>query len=150
MVLKDGAFLTLMGLAIGLPLALLVSVALRLVFVDVGGVDVVVLTVASIFLAASVTVAGAVPARRATKVQALTALRTEVQPSSFTLTESTGHGGTGEGLVLPTISQSSPGFCSVDSVCVDSEVVSCQLRVVSCGALPVRRPARRWPSPSRR
>ena len=54
MVLKDGAFLTLTGLAIGLPLALLVSVALRSVFVDVGGVDVVVLIVASIVLAVSV------------------------------------------------------------------------------------------------
>ena len=77
LVLKDGAFLTFGGLAIGLPLALLASVALRAVFVDVGGVDIVVIAVASIALAAAVTLAGAVPARRATKVEALTALRTE-------------------------------------------------------------------------
>ena len=77
LVLKDGAFLTIAGLAIGLPLALLASVALRAVFVDVGGVDVVVIAVASVALAVAVTLAGAVPARRATKVEALTALRTE-------------------------------------------------------------------------
>jgi len=62
---------------LGLPLALLASIALRSVFVDVGGVDVVVIAVASIAPAAAVTLAGAVPARRATKVEALTALRTE-------------------------------------------------------------------------
>jgi predicted permease len=77
LVLKDGAFLTIAGLAIGLPLALLASIALRSVFVDVGGVDLVVIAVASIALAVAVTLAGAVPARRATKVEALTALRTE-------------------------------------------------------------------------
>jgi hypothetical protein len=77
LVLKDGAFLTAAGLAAGVPLALLASIALRSVFVDVGGVDVVVIVVASLALAVAVTLAGAVPARRATKVQALTALRTE-------------------------------------------------------------------------
>ena len=77
LVLKDGAFLTIAGLAIGVPLALLASIALRSVFVDVGGVDVVVIVVASLALAVAVTLAGAVPARRATKVEALTALRTE-------------------------------------------------------------------------
>jgi len=77
LVLKDGAFLTIAGLAIGLPLALIASVALRSVFVDVGGVDIIVIAIASIALAVAVTLAGAVPARRATKVEALAALRTE-------------------------------------------------------------------------
>jgi hypothetical protein len=77
MILKDGAFLTLGGLAVGVPLALLVSIALRSVFVDVGGIDVAVLIVASVALTGAVTLAGAVPARRAAKVEPLTALRTE-------------------------------------------------------------------------
>jgi putative ABC transport system permease protein len=77
LMLKDGAFVTLGGIAAGVPLALLVSVALRSVFVDVGGVDVIVLVVACAALAASVTIASAVPARRASKIEPLTALRTE-------------------------------------------------------------------------
>lgn len=77
LILKDGAMLTLGGLAVGVPLGLLVSVALRSVFVDVGGIDIVVLATASIALAAAVTLAGAMPARRATKVEPLIALRTE-------------------------------------------------------------------------
>jgi hypothetical protein len=77
LVLKDGAFVTLAGLALGLPLALLASVALRAVFVDVGGIDLGVLAVTSAVLVLVVTLAGAMPARRATKVEPLIALRTE-------------------------------------------------------------------------
>ena len=61
LVLKDGAFLTIAGgnrYSARAP----ASVALRSVFVDVGGVDIVVIAVASIALAAAVTLAGAVPA----------------------------------------------------------------------------------------
>src|SRR6185503_13663947 len=77
LILKDGAFLTFGGLAIGIPIALLVSIALRSVFVDVGGIDVVVLLTSAVVLTAAVTLAGAIPARRATRVEPLTALRTE-------------------------------------------------------------------------
>ena len=77
LILKDGAFLTIGGLTLGVPLALLASIALRSVFVDVGGIDFGVLGAASLALAAAVTLAGAVPARRATKVEPLSALRTE-------------------------------------------------------------------------
>ena len=77
LILKDGAFLTFGGLALGLPLALLVSVVMRSVFVDVGGIDIAVLLTASVALTVAVTLAGALPARRATKVEPLTALRTE-------------------------------------------------------------------------
>ncbi len=77
LILADGLRLTALGIAVGLPLAVLVSLALRSVFVDVGGVDVVVLSIATATLAVAALAAGAIPARRASKVQPLTALRTE-------------------------------------------------------------------------
>ena len=77
LVLRDGAFITGAAIAIGLPLALLVSAVFQSVFVDIGGFDVTVLTVATLTLALAAMLAGAVPARRAARVQPLTALRTE-------------------------------------------------------------------------
>jgi ABC-type antimicrobial peptide transport system permease subunit len=65
------------GVAIGVPLSALVSIAFTQVFVDIGGVDPGVIAVATVILAMAATVATAVPARRATKVQPLTALRSE-------------------------------------------------------------------------
>ena len=62
LVLRDGAVLTAVGLALGLPLGLLVSLGLRSVFVDVGGIDLVVLAVSMLVLAVAATLAGAVPA----------------------------------------------------------------------------------------
>jgi len=51
--------------------------SLRSVFPDVGGVDLAVLGVAAAVLAGTAMMASAIPARRATKIQPLTALRTD-------------------------------------------------------------------------
>jgi predicted permease len=75
LVLRDGFFLTGAGVALGVPLAILVSFALASVFVDVGGFDGLVVSVATIVLAVSATIASAVPARRASRVQPLRALQ---------------------------------------------------------------------------
>jgi hypothetical protein len=75
LVLRDGFFLTGTGVAVGLPLAILVSIAFTKVFVEIGGFDSLVVGVATIVLAASAAVATVVPARRATKVQPLEALQ---------------------------------------------------------------------------
>ena len=77
LVLRDGLFLTGSGLAIGLPLALLVSLAFTKVFVVIGGVDAGVIAVSTITVALAAAVASAIPARRATRVQPLQALQTD-------------------------------------------------------------------------
>ena len=77
MVLRDGAWLALSGAAVGLPPALLVWLALRAVFVDVGGFDGVALAAATVLLVVATLAAAAVPARRATRVQPMSALRTD-------------------------------------------------------------------------
>ena len=77
LVLRQGLFLTLAGLAIGVPLAALVSLAFTKVFVEVGGFDVGVVTVATVVLALASMAASAIPARRATRVMPLSALRAE-------------------------------------------------------------------------
>lgn len=73
----DGALLAGAGVTIGVPLAILVSVALRSVFVEVGGFDAVVVGVSTAILVSAAAIAALVPARRATRVQPLTALRGE-------------------------------------------------------------------------
>jgi predicted permease len=75
LVLRDGFFLTGTGLAIGVPLAVLVSILLTKVFVDIGGFDGLVVSAATIVLGAAATIASAIPARRATRVQPLRALQ---------------------------------------------------------------------------
>jgi predicted permease len=77
LVLRDGFFLTGAGLAIGLPLAVLASMALATVFVDIGGIDPIVVSIATFVLAVAATVAGAVPARRASRVEPLRALQAD-------------------------------------------------------------------------
>lgn len=77
LVLRQGLFLTLAGLAIGVPLAALVSLAFTKVFVAVGGFDPAVVAVATAVLGAASMAASAIPARRATKVMPLRALRAE-------------------------------------------------------------------------
>ena len=77
LVLRDGLFLTGTGVALGLPLAILVSILFRSVFVEIGGFDSLVLGVATIVLAGAAMVASIVPARRATKIQPLEALQEE-------------------------------------------------------------------------
>jgi predicted permease len=75
LVLRDGFYLTGAGLAIGIPLAILVSILFTTVFVEIGGLDGAVLSVATLVLALVATIASAVPARRATRVQPLRALQ---------------------------------------------------------------------------
>ncbi len=75
LVMRDGFFLTGAGVALGVPLAVLVSYALAAVFVDVGGFDGLVVSAATIALALAATIASAVPARRATRIQPLRALQ---------------------------------------------------------------------------
>ena len=77
LVLRQGLFLTGAGLAVGVPLAALVSLAFTKVFVDLGGFDATVVTIATVVLAAASMAASAIPARRATKVVPLRALRSE-------------------------------------------------------------------------
>jgi putative ABC transport system permease protein len=77
LILRDGAFLTAGGVALGLPLALLVSVLFSKVFIGIGGFDAWVVAIATMLLTLSAFVASAVPARRATRIQPLRALQGE-------------------------------------------------------------------------
>lgn len=77
LILRDGFRLTALGVAIGVPLAMLVSLAFTQVFVEIGGLDATVILVATVVLAAAATIASGVPARRATKIEPLGALRAE-------------------------------------------------------------------------
>ena len=65
LVMRDGLFLTGSGVAIGLPMAALVSIGLSKVFVDVAGFDAGVIAIATTMLAAAALVASGIPARRA-------------------------------------------------------------------------------------
>ena len=73
--MRDGLRLIAAGIALGLPLAIVISVGFRSVFVDVGGFDPVVLSVATVLLTAAALAASAIPARRAARIEPLTALR---------------------------------------------------------------------------
>jgi predicted permease len=77
MLLTDGAKLTAVGLAVGLPLSGLISFALTKVMRDVTPFDPVVFATAPLVLAGAALLASFVPARRAARVQPLEALRTE-------------------------------------------------------------------------
>jgi ABC-type antimicrobial peptide transport system permease subunit len=74
-VLRDGLFLTGGGLLIGIPLAVAVSMLFSTVFVEIGGVDPLVIVIATAVLTIAAAVAGAVPARRAIGVQPIRVLR---------------------------------------------------------------------------
>ncbi|HEY7475051.1 MAG TPA: ABC transporter permease [Vicinamibacterales bacterium] len=75
LLLRDGFRLTGLGLAIGVPLSILVSIAFTRVFVEIGGFDAAVVGVATLVLALAATIASGVPARRAARVQPVTALQ---------------------------------------------------------------------------
>ena len=77
LVLRQGLFLTVAGLAIGVPFAALVSLLFTKVFVEVGGFDLGVVVPATIMLAVASMTASAIPGRRATKIMPLRALRAE-------------------------------------------------------------------------
>jgi predicted permease len=77
MVLRDAAGLILLGLAIGVPAALLAARVIRSQLFGVGAADPLTLLVTCVLLAAVAIVAGLVPARRAARVDPLVALRAE-------------------------------------------------------------------------
>jgi putative ABC transport system permease protein len=72
---REGLVLTGVGVAIGAPLAALVSIAFTSVFVDIGGFDAVVISASMVVLAGAAMLATLIPARRATRVHPVTALR---------------------------------------------------------------------------
>ena len=75
MVMRESAGLTLAGLAAGLPIALLMGKVLSSMLYDVSGFDPLVFVVAPLVLAGASLFASYLPARRATRVNPLTALR---------------------------------------------------------------------------
>jgi predicted permease len=77
MVLKEGAVLSAVGVAIGLPLSALLGLALSRLLYDVKPLDPVVFVSAPLALTAAGLLASWLPARRATRVTPLTALRSE-------------------------------------------------------------------------
>jgi ABC-type antimicrobial peptide transport system permease subunit len=77
LILADGVRLALAGLAIGIPLAVLLSLAFTKVFVEIGGIDLLVIGIATTVLGTSAIAASAIPAWRAARIVPLKALRTE-------------------------------------------------------------------------
>jgi len=77
LVLRQGAMLTAVGLAIGFPLAVLVGQALGRLLFDVSPLDPLVFTLAPAILALAAALASYLPARRATRITPLDALRSE-------------------------------------------------------------------------
>ena len=77
MVLREGAALSAVGVALGLPLAALLGFALSSLLYDVKPLDPVVFLAAPALLALAALVATWLPARRATRVTPLTALRAD-------------------------------------------------------------------------
>ena len=77
MVLREGAMLSAAGVALGLPLAALHGFLLSHLLYDVKPLDPIVFLSAPAALAVAALVATLIPARRATRVTPLTALRTE-------------------------------------------------------------------------
>jgi putative ABC transport system permease protein len=77
MLFRDGARTTLMGVAIGFPLAVLLGQFLSVAIFEVSSFNPIALTVAPIVLASVTAVATYIPARRGMRVSPLEALRTE-------------------------------------------------------------------------
>jgi ABC-type antimicrobial peptide transport system permease subunit len=77
MVLREGAFLLGVGVALGLPLAGLLGYGVGSFLYGVKPLDPVVFLAAPLALAAAALVATWLPARRATRVTPLTALRAD-------------------------------------------------------------------------
>jgi predicted permease len=77
LVLGDGVRLIALGVAIGLPLAIVAGRALASMLYNVGSLDPIVFALAPVVLAAAAVAACYLPARRATRIMPLEALRTE-------------------------------------------------------------------------
>lgn len=77
MVIRDSAGLTLAGLAVGLPVAFGMGKLLSTILYDVSGFDPLVFIIAPCVLAVASLFASYIPARRATRITPLSALRTD-------------------------------------------------------------------------
>jgi predicted permease len=77
LVLRDGLVLTAVGLGIGIPLAAAAGFSLSRMLYQVSPLDPLVFVVGPVTLAIATTIAAWIPARRATRVAPVTALRTE-------------------------------------------------------------------------
>jgi len=77
LVLREGVWLTAVGLVIGLPLAALAGNALGDLLYQVSPLDPLVFLTAPVLLAVAALAACYLPARRATRIMPLTAMRTE-------------------------------------------------------------------------
>ena len=75
MVMRESAGLTLAGLAVGFPIALMMGKLLGTILYDVSSFDPLVFATAPVVLAAASLAASYIPARRATRVNPLSALR---------------------------------------------------------------------------
>lgn len=75
MVLREGAMLTLVGVMVGLPLGAVLGRALASLLYNVRPLDPIVFTAAPLLLAIAALIATYLPARRATRVPPMTALR---------------------------------------------------------------------------
>ncbi len=77
MILREGAAMLAAGLALGLLLALATGRIVSSVLYQVSSLDPIAFTVAPLVLALAALVATWVPARRATRISPMAALRTE-------------------------------------------------------------------------
>ena len=77
MLLRDGARMTLVGVAIGFPLSIALGRFLSVAMFEVGPYDPIVLTLAPLVLAGAAALATYLPARRGMRVSPLEALRVE-------------------------------------------------------------------------
>ncbi len=77
MILREGAFMLAAGVGLGLLLALGIGKAVSGLLYKVGSFDAIALTTAPLFIAMATLLATWLPARRATRVSPMTALRTE-------------------------------------------------------------------------
>ncbi len=77
MIMREGSIMLLCGLAIGLLLAMATGKVLSGILYEVGALDPIAFTSAPLLLAAAALIATWLPARRATRVNPIHALRTE-------------------------------------------------------------------------
>jgi ABC-type antimicrobial peptide transport system permease subunit len=77
MILREGAVMLAAGLVIGLLLAFGTGKAISGMLYHVGSLDAIAFTTAPLFIAAATLIATWLPARRATRVTPMAALRTE-------------------------------------------------------------------------
>jgi macrolide transport system ATP-binding/permease protein len=77
MVMRGAVLQTVLGLTIGVPIALLSVRFVKAQLYEVATADASVMTVAIVTLAAAACVAGIIPARRAASIDPVLALRTE-------------------------------------------------------------------------